>query len=78
MMAATFGLAMLDSSYRFIELASIGVARLEAPDGDAEWCKRPSLGGVSVEKSNMYHLLWQVSGQRLSPEQFYIIPMRGN
>jgi len=74
MMAATFGLAMLDSSYRFIDWLrseSLDWKRLMVILNGANG--RLS-GGLSVEKSNMYHLLWQVSGQRLSPEQFYIIP----
>ena len=74
MMAATFGLAILDIAYRVI-----GWLRSEALDWERlmvviNGANGRLSGGLSVAKNHLYHLLWQASGQRFSPDQLYIVP----
>ena len=74
MMAATFALVLLDAGFRvfdWIQRQDIDWSRLMVIfSGRAG---RPT-AGLTWQSNSMCHLLWQASGQRLSPERLYIAP----
>lgn len=74
MMAATFALVLLDTAYRmnaWLGCQQIPWTRLMVlVSGRAG---RPT-AGVTWQTNIICHLLWQASGQTLSPERLYIAP----
>ncbi len=74
MMAGTFGLVFLETGYRIIRW----LRKL-----DFDWQRmmvivsgragRPT-AGLTWSTNTMCHLLWQASGQKLSPERLYVAP----
>jgi hypothetical protein len=74
MMAATFALTFLDIAHRILAWL-----HAEALDWDRLMIMISgqagrSTAGLTWATHNMCHLLWQASGQRLSPERLYIAP----
>src|SRR5882672_9913774 len=75
MMVATFALAFLDIAHRMIRWLRAQVldwerlmVLLTGPTGRA-------MAGLSWATNNMCHIMWKVSGQRLSPEHVYVAPL---
>ena len=75
MMVATFALAFLDIAHRMIRWLQ---------DQALEWERLMVLmtgrtgratAGLSWATNNMCHIMWKVSGQRLSPERVYVAPL---
>jgi hypothetical protein len=73
-MAATFALVFLDAAYRTITwLGEHDIAWDRAMVLISGKAGRPT-AGVTWQTNSMCHLLWQASGQQLSPDRLYIAP----
>jgi hypothetical protein len=75
MMVATFALAFLDIAHRMIRWLSAQVLDWERLMVLLTGRTGRATAGLSWATNNMCHIMWKVSGQRLSPERVYVAPL---
>jgi hypothetical protein len=75
MMVATFALAFLDIAHRMIRWLRAQVLDWERLMVLLTGRTGRATAGLSWATNNMCHIMWKVSGQRLSPERVYVAPL---